>query len=416
MHAPRRSSGCATRRRWAPPCARPASPTRRRSAPPTHRDGPSAPAAGCASRCAAAADGAFASGAAATLDGEVVVQEHISGLACSAAAVADGRSAVLLGVSEQLIGHRGLGARGYAWCGNLVPPRLGEVERTRAGRSGAGDMHASGVGIRTARAVRRGPRVGRRARLGRRGQPPSDGVARMHRGGARGRRLLRPPGRLRRAPALDRSRCQPAPRRPARRFCSPPATCASATPAAGRRAASATCPTRMSGSPPAIRSAPSSRCRSPRRRFSPTSRRVPPRSASSSVSAPGSVRSPDGPMLRPDRDALAQRSRSGARRPPRRRRRSPARGGDHVAERHAADRLRQRGPRRTRGGTALRGDLHGRPGHGVVRAPRARRAAGFPGSRSSPIGRRWPASRRSTRAGAWTPRTTSRWPADRAGR
>jgi uncharacterized protein len=63
------------------------------------------------------------------LEGEVVVQEHISGLACSAAAVADGRSAALLGVSEQLIGHRGLGARGYAWCGNLVPPRLGEEQR-----------------------------------------------------------------------------------------------------------------------------------------------------------------------------------------------------------------------------------------------------------------------------------------------
>jgi predicted ATP-grasp superfamily ATP-dependent carboligase len=59
----------------------------------------------------------------------VVVQEHISGMACSVAAVADGRSAVVLGVSEQLIGHRGLGARGYAWCGNLVPPRLGEAER-----------------------------------------------------------------------------------------------------------------------------------------------------------------------------------------------------------------------------------------------------------------------------------------------
>ena len=63
------------------------------------------------------------------LDGEVVVQEYVSGLACSAAAVADGRSAVLLGVSEQLIGHRELGARGYAWCGNVVPPRLGEVQR-----------------------------------------------------------------------------------------------------------------------------------------------------------------------------------------------------------------------------------------------------------------------------------------------
>jgi predicted ATP-grasp superfamily ATP-dependent carboligase len=63
------------------------------------------------------------------LGGEVVVQERISGLACSAAAVADGRSAVVLGVSEQLIGHRGFGARGYAWCGNLVPPRLGEAQQ-----------------------------------------------------------------------------------------------------------------------------------------------------------------------------------------------------------------------------------------------------------------------------------------------
>jgi uncharacterized protein len=63
------------------------------------------------------------------LDRGVVVQEHISGLACSAAAVADGRSAIVLGVSEQLIGHRRLGARGYAWCGNLVPPRLEKAQR-----------------------------------------------------------------------------------------------------------------------------------------------------------------------------------------------------------------------------------------------------------------------------------------------
>jgi uncharacterized protein len=64
-----------------------------------------------------------------TLDAQVVVQERISGLACSAAAVADGRSATVLGVSEQLIGQRELGARGHAWCGNLVPPRLGEAQR-----------------------------------------------------------------------------------------------------------------------------------------------------------------------------------------------------------------------------------------------------------------------------------------------
>jgi uncharacterized protein len=72
------------------------------------------------------------------LDGKVIVQEHISGLACSAAAVADGRSAALLGVSEQLVGHRGFGARGYAWCGNIVPPRLDAAER----RALAGEAQA----------------------------------------------------------------------------------------------------------------------------------------------------------------------------------------------------------------------------------------------------------------------------------
>jgi predicted ATP-grasp superfamily ATP-dependent carboligase len=59
----------------------------------------------------------------------VVVQERIAGVPCSAAAVADGRSAVVLGVSEQLIGRRALGARGFTWCGNVTPPRLAERER-----------------------------------------------------------------------------------------------------------------------------------------------------------------------------------------------------------------------------------------------------------------------------------------------
>jgi uncharacterized protein len=63
------------------------------------------------------------------LTDNLLVQERISGVACSAAAVADGRAAALLGVSEQLIGRRALGARGYSWCGNLVPPRLRVGER-----------------------------------------------------------------------------------------------------------------------------------------------------------------------------------------------------------------------------------------------------------------------------------------------
>ena len=57
------------------------------------------------------------------------VQERIDGLACSAAAVADGVDAVVLGLTEQLVGQRAFGVRGYRWCGNLVPPRLPADER-----------------------------------------------------------------------------------------------------------------------------------------------------------------------------------------------------------------------------------------------------------------------------------------------
>jgi len=63
----------------------------------------------------------------------VVVQERISGVPCSAAAVADGRSATVLGVSEQLVGRRALGVRGFRWCGNVVPPRLPADERRALG-------------------------------------------------------------------------------------------------------------------------------------------------------------------------------------------------------------------------------------------------------------------------------------------
>ena len=52
-----------------------------------------------------------------------IVQERIEGMACSAAAVGDGRDAVVLGVTEQLVGDRAFGVRGYRWCGNVVPPR-----------------------------------------------------------------------------------------------------------------------------------------------------------------------------------------------------------------------------------------------------------------------------------------------------
>ena len=47
------------------------------------------------------------------------LQERIDGVPCSVAAVGD----VVLGVTEQLVGRREFGVRGYRWCGNLVPPR-----------------------------------------------------------------------------------------------------------------------------------------------------------------------------------------------------------------------------------------------------------------------------------------------------
>jgi predicted ATP-grasp superfamily ATP-dependent carboligase len=58
-----------------------------------------------------------------------VVQERICGLACSVAGVGDGRGAAVLGLTEQLVGQPAFGARGYGWCGNVVPPRMATEER-----------------------------------------------------------------------------------------------------------------------------------------------------------------------------------------------------------------------------------------------------------------------------------------------
>jgi predicted ATP-grasp superfamily ATP-dependent carboligase len=59
------------------------------------------------------------------------LQERIDGVPCSAAAVGDGKDAVVLGVTEQLVGARAFGVRGHRWCGNLVPPRM-PVSRDQA--------------------------------------------------------------------------------------------------------------------------------------------------------------------------------------------------------------------------------------------------------------------------------------------
>ncbi len=196
--------------------------------------------------------------------GDVIVQERIAGLPCSAAAVADGRSAALLGVSEQLIGRRALGARGYKWCGNVVPPRLPAGEQQRAGGRRPGDLRAPRRRLRPARRVRRGPRLGRRACRGwwrstrarsrrSRRSTPRTACARSRRTWRGAPDACRPPAR----PVPRRS----GPRRPARRCSSRPRTCGSRTRASGRPAGSATCRTPASRSQPAVRSARSSRPR-----------------------------------------------------------------------------------------------------------------------------------------------------------
>ena len=66
------------------------------------------------------------------------VQERIDGLGCSAVAVGDGVDAVVLGLTEQLVGERAFGVRGYRWCGNVTPPRLPAGEREMLlGQAGA---------------------------------------------------------------------------------------------------------------------------------------------------------------------------------------------------------------------------------------------------------------------------------------
>jgi predicted ATP-grasp superfamily ATP-dependent carboligase len=53
-----------------------------------------------------------------------IVQRRVRGLSCSAVAIADGRRAAVLGLTEQL--HR---RPGFQWTGNVAPPRLPEGER-----------------------------------------------------------------------------------------------------------------------------------------------------------------------------------------------------------------------------------------------------------------------------------------------
>jgi predicted ATP-grasp superfamily ATP-dependent carboligase len=62
-----------------------------------------------------------------------VLQRRVGGLSCSAVAIGDGRSAVVLGITEQL--HL---PPGYRWTGNVTPPRLPEAQRAEL----EGDLRA----------------------------------------------------------------------------------------------------------------------------------------------------------------------------------------------------------------------------------------------------------------------------------
>ena len=60
-----------------------------------------------------------------------ILQEFIPGLPCSASFVADGQQAVVLGVSEQLVGVPEFGSQGFHYCGNITP--LAAVEDSQYG-------------------------------------------------------------------------------------------------------------------------------------------------------------------------------------------------------------------------------------------------------------------------------------------
>lgn len=49
------------------------------------------------------------------------LQAYVDGWPASMAFVADGRESVVIGLTEQLIGKEELGAKGFTWCGNILP-------------------------------------------------------------------------------------------------------------------------------------------------------------------------------------------------------------------------------------------------------------------------------------------------------
>ena len=50
-----------------------------------------------------------------------ILQEHIAGISASASFVSNGAGCVVLGLTEQIIGRAEFGARGFRYCGNVLP-------------------------------------------------------------------------------------------------------------------------------------------------------------------------------------------------------------------------------------------------------------------------------------------------------
>jgi predicted ATP-grasp superfamily ATP-dependent carboligase len=55
-----------------------------------------------------------------------MLQEHILGMSASAAFVSNGRECSVLGLTEQIIGRSEFGARGFRYCGNILPLGIGQ--------------------------------------------------------------------------------------------------------------------------------------------------------------------------------------------------------------------------------------------------------------------------------------------------
>ena len=69
----------------------------------------------------------------AAADARSFIQQYIAGKSCSASFVANGRESVVVGITEQMAGLAEFGAKGFRYCGNILP--LPEMLDAGAGRT-----------------------------------------------------------------------------------------------------------------------------------------------------------------------------------------------------------------------------------------------------------------------------------------